>query len=357
MRGPAIASEGAGAGYNGSGNVWDHGLGGCESGFTAPDPADSNIVWSTCYGNKVTRYDHRTKIARSVAPGMITLDAPPQDAKYRCHWSAPLAIDPFDHNNVYYGCNVIFHTNSGGQSWRIISPDLSSQDPSQDRRVGRHRRRQPRPVRARGDLRDRDLRGGERADLGRDQRRQDLVHPRRRPEMERRFEERDRSAGVGRDLQDRTVALQWRHGLRGGRRAPDGQPRAVHLQDHRLRRDLETGQRRSAERAPAVVRQGGGGEPEQGRDDLRRHRPRLLLLDRRRRSLDRAGGRPAARAGELGGGAEGSFTMSRSRPTAAGCTCSTTSRRSSRRRRPSPTRPRTCSRRARPIAGRSAAAR
>jgi photosystem II stability/assembly factor-like uncharacterized protein len=130
MRGPAIASEGAGAGYNGSGNVWDHGLGGCESGFTAPDPADSNIVWSTCYGNKVTRYDHRTRIARSVAPGMITLDAPPQDAKYRCHWSAPLAIDPFDHNNVYYGCNVIFHTNSAGQSWRAISPDLSSQDAS-----------------------------------------------------------------------------------------------------------------------------------------------------------------------------------------------------------------------------------
>ena len=130
MRGSVIAAEGAGAGYNGSGNLWDHGLGGCESGFTAPDPADPNIVWSTCYGNKVTRYDHRTKIARSVAPGMITLDAPPQDSKYRCHWSAPLAIDPFDHNNVYYGCNVIFHTNSGGQSWRVISPDLSTQDPS-----------------------------------------------------------------------------------------------------------------------------------------------------------------------------------------------------------------------------------
>jgi photosystem II stability/assembly factor-like uncharacterized protein len=130
MRGSVIAAEGAGAGYNGSGNQWDHGLGGCESGFTAPDPADPNIVWSTCYGNKVTRYDHRSKIARSVAPAMITLDAPPQDSKYRCHWSAPLAIDPFDHNNVYYGCNVIFHTNSGGQSWRVISPDLSTQDAS-----------------------------------------------------------------------------------------------------------------------------------------------------------------------------------------------------------------------------------
>ena len=60
---------------------------------------------------------------------MITLDAPPTESKYRCHWSAPLAIDPFDHNNVYYGCNVIFRTTSGGQNWQIISPDLSTQDP------------------------------------------------------------------------------------------------------------------------------------------------------------------------------------------------------------------------------------
>jgi photosystem II stability/assembly factor-like uncharacterized protein len=130
MRGPAFAPEGEGAGYNGSGNVWDHGLGGCESGFTVPDPADPNIVWSTCYGNKVTRYDHRNRIARSVAPGMITLDAPPGDSKYRCHWTAPIAVDPFDHKNVYYGCNVIFQTSNDGQSWQVISPDLSTQDPS-----------------------------------------------------------------------------------------------------------------------------------------------------------------------------------------------------------------------------------
>ena len=130
MRGPAWAAENAGAGYNGSGNTWDHGLGGCESGFTLPDPADPNVVWATCYGNKVTRYDHRTKIARSVAPWMITLDSPPEDSKYRCHWTAPLAIDPFDSKNVYYGCNVIFKTTNGGQSWQVISPDLSTQDPS-----------------------------------------------------------------------------------------------------------------------------------------------------------------------------------------------------------------------------------
>lgn len=130
MRGAAWAAENAGAGYNGDGNEWDHGLGGCESGHTIPDPADPEIVWSTCYGNKVTRYDHRTKIARSVAPWMITLDAPPQDSKYRCHWTAPIAIDPFDHENVFYGCNVIFQTTNQGQSWKVISPDLSTQDPT-----------------------------------------------------------------------------------------------------------------------------------------------------------------------------------------------------------------------------------
>ena len=109
---------------------WDHGMGGCESGFTVPDWQDPNVVWATCYGNKVTRWDARTKHARSVSPWMMTLDSPPNAVKYRCHWTAPLAIDPFDHNTVYYGCQVIFKTSNGGQSWSVISPDLSTQDPS-----------------------------------------------------------------------------------------------------------------------------------------------------------------------------------------------------------------------------------
>src|SRR5204862_7887064 len=46
------------------------------------------------------------------------------------HWTAPLAIDPFDHNTVYYGCQVIFKTTNAGQSWTVTSPDLSTQDPS-----------------------------------------------------------------------------------------------------------------------------------------------------------------------------------------------------------------------------------
>jgi photosystem II stability/assembly factor-like uncharacterized protein len=121
---------GFGGGRGGRGGEWEHGLGGCESGFTIPDPTDSNIVWATCYGNEVTRYDAKAKMARSVSPWLHTLDAAPNQVPYRCHWTPPLAIDPFDHNTVYYGCQMVLRTTNGGVSWSKFSPDLSTNDPS-----------------------------------------------------------------------------------------------------------------------------------------------------------------------------------------------------------------------------------
>jgi len=129
MRGPSTSFGGFGFGRFGEVG-WDHAMGGCESGFTLPDVTDPNIVWATCYGDEVTRWDARTKQARSISPWYHTLDSPPDKAKYRCHWTPPMAIDPFDHNTVYYGCQVIFKTSDEGQSWKVISPDLSTNDPS-----------------------------------------------------------------------------------------------------------------------------------------------------------------------------------------------------------------------------------
>jgi photosystem II stability/assembly factor-like uncharacterized protein len=123
MRGPSVP-----VGY-GPDEGWDHRMGGCESGFTLPDPTDPNIVWASCYGDEVTRWDARTKEARSVSPWLHTLDSAPDQTKYRCHWTPPLAIDPFDHNTVYYGCQVVFKTSDAGQSWSVISPDLTTQNP------------------------------------------------------------------------------------------------------------------------------------------------------------------------------------------------------------------------------------
>ncbi|HWG37021.1 MAG TPA: hypothetical protein VN690_04820 [Terriglobales bacterium] len=122
---------GAGRGRGGAEAIaWQSGIGGCESGFTVPDPTDADIVWASCYGNKLTRYDAREGEAHSVEPWMISLDSPPNEAKYRCHWTAPVAIDPFNHNIVYYGCQMVLKTSDQGDSWTELSPDLSTQDPS-----------------------------------------------------------------------------------------------------------------------------------------------------------------------------------------------------------------------------------
>ena len=123
MRGPSVPFDSQETG-------WDRHMGGCESGFTVPDTADPKIVWATCYGNTVTRWDARDKEAHSVSPWKHTLDSPPNDLKYRCHWTPPLAVDPFDHDTVYYGCQVIFRTTNAGRTWAVVSPDLTTQDPA-----------------------------------------------------------------------------------------------------------------------------------------------------------------------------------------------------------------------------------
>jgi photosystem II stability/assembly factor-like uncharacterized protein len=124
MRGPSLPIGG-----RPSDQGWDHRMGGCESGFTLPDPSDPETVWATCYANEVTVWDGRTRRARSVSPWLHTMDASPDEVPYRCHWTPPLAIDPFDPKSVYYGCQVVFKTTDKGQSWNVVSPDLSHRDP------------------------------------------------------------------------------------------------------------------------------------------------------------------------------------------------------------------------------------
>jgi photosystem II stability/assembly factor-like uncharacterized protein len=121
---------GGGRGRGGAALQWQPNIGGCESGFTIPDPTNADVVYASCYGNKVTRWDAKMGTARSIEPWEISLDSPPNEAKYRCHWTAPMAIDPFDTKNILYGCQVILKTSNGGQSWTEFSPDLSTKDPA-----------------------------------------------------------------------------------------------------------------------------------------------------------------------------------------------------------------------------------
>jgi hypothetical protein len=126
---------GGGRGGMGVGN-WT-GTGGCEDAFAVPDPVDSDIVWSGCDNGRIVRMDYKDGMARDVSAWPITSYGwAPADMKYRWDWITPIAISPFDHNRVYVGAQVVFMTTNGGQSWKVISPDLTTNDKSHEGNSG-----------------------------------------------------------------------------------------------------------------------------------------------------------------------------------------------------------------------------
>jgi photosystem II stability/assembly factor-like uncharacterized protein len=113
------------------------GTGGCEDGYAVPDPTDGNIVWSGCDNGRIYRMDFRTGMARDVTAWPITSYGwAPVNMKYRWDWLTPIAISPHDHNRVYVGAQVVFMTENGGQSWKVISPDLTANNPAHEQNSG-----------------------------------------------------------------------------------------------------------------------------------------------------------------------------------------------------------------------------
>ncbi len=106
-------------------------VGGGESGWIAPSPKDSNIVFAGSYGGLLTRRDHRTGQERNVSPWPDNpMGYGPAELKYRFQWNFPIVFSPHDQNTIYAGANVLFRTTNEGQSWQVISPDLTRNDKS-----------------------------------------------------------------------------------------------------------------------------------------------------------------------------------------------------------------------------------
>ncbi|MFP5287400.1 MAG: WD40/YVTN/BNR-like repeat-containing protein, partial [Thermoanaerobaculia bacterium] len=123
--------------FRGINNADWHGVGGGEAGWVVSDPADPNIVYAGEYLGIMTRYDHRTGDARHVGAWP---DNPSgwaaKDMTYRFQWTAPIHISPHDPKTVYHGANVLFRTRDGGQTWEVISPDLTRDDESKQQWSG-----------------------------------------------------------------------------------------------------------------------------------------------------------------------------------------------------------------------------
>jgi photosystem II stability/assembly factor-like uncharacterized protein len=112
-------------------------VGGGESGWIAPSPKDSQIVYAGSYGGLTTRSDHRTGQLRDINPYPNNpMGAGADVLKYRFQWNFPLLFSPHDPNTLYCAANVLFKSTDEGSSWQVISPDLTRNDKSKQASSG-----------------------------------------------------------------------------------------------------------------------------------------------------------------------------------------------------------------------------
>jgi photosystem II stability/assembly factor-like uncharacterized protein len=105
-----------------------------ESGYVAPKPGDSNIVYvgaigsSPGGGDALQRYDHTTKQIQLVNVWPEAYHDG-NTAEVRFQWTYPIVFSPHDSNTLYAAGNKVFRTTDEGHSWQAISPDLTYADP------------------------------------------------------------------------------------------------------------------------------------------------------------------------------------------------------------------------------------
>jgi photosystem II stability/assembly factor-like uncharacterized protein len=102
------------------------GVGADEYAYIAPDPKDSDII----YGGRVMKFNKKTGQSQNVAPEAL------RSGKYRFVRTMPLLFHPADDNMLLFATNVLWKTMNGGQSWEIISPDLTYEQPEVPPSVG-----------------------------------------------------------------------------------------------------------------------------------------------------------------------------------------------------------------------------
>jgi photosystem II stability/assembly factor-like uncharacterized protein len=108
---------------------WESTAGG-ESAHIAVDPTNNDIVYGGSYGGLLTRRNHKTGETRAIN---VWPDDPmghgAEDFKYRFQWNFPVLFSPHQKNKLYAASNHLHATTNEGQSWQVISPDLTRNDP------------------------------------------------------------------------------------------------------------------------------------------------------------------------------------------------------------------------------------
>ena len=87
---------------------------------TQVDPTNENIVYAQAQYGWLVRHDASIGEEVSIKP-IEPLNAP----AWRWNWDAPLLISPHSPKRLYFCANVVFKSDDRGNSWEVISGDLS----------------------------------------------------------------------------------------------------------------------------------------------------------------------------------------------------------------------------------------
>jgi len=102
---------------------------GGESAFLAFDPDNPQLIYGGTYQGNIDKWDANTKESKPVKEyPELGLSISPENAKYRYNWNAPIITSPHDRKTIYHGGNVVFKSTDEGQSWKVISPDLTKNE-------------------------------------------------------------------------------------------------------------------------------------------------------------------------------------------------------------------------------------
>ena len=96
-------------------------VGTIEYGYVTPDPIDPDIVFGGGR-TEVTRFRYSTGQVQDVTPM-------PLRGNYRVDRTEPVIFSPADPRVMFYAANVLFKTSDRGDTWQVISPDLTREHP------------------------------------------------------------------------------------------------------------------------------------------------------------------------------------------------------------------------------------
>jgi photosystem II stability/assembly factor-like uncharacterized protein len=87
-----------------------------------PKLSDTRYGWTMSQGGELSYYDRETGFNQFIKP------VHPDGIELRFNWNAALAAVPGSPCGVYYGSQFLHRSDDCGQSWQIISPDLTTND-------------------------------------------------------------------------------------------------------------------------------------------------------------------------------------------------------------------------------------